>query len=535
MNRMLRKFAGAAMALSWMAALAGTIQGSPAPGANEFEWRFSITQGGTASSNITVNNTCSRKHKFEIAADRLPSFLRLLGTSRLEVDARRQAEVPVKFDSNGLPPGLHEGLVVIRCATCRQTPDCNLDYTLLHIYMNVEAPNVDRAKQAPPATALHTAPQVAEFAPGRVLAVIPLYGPGDETVTARKLASDYGLELVELHRLESIKAALASYRLKEGVDVQAKAAALLPHVLFAQPDFIYRTAAPGGQEGGIEYGTRMIHADRLRGTANGKGVKVAVIDTGIDVKHPALQGKVTGQADMTGMGYSADIHGTLVAGIIGAARANTAQINSVAPGADIAGIKACQPVQPGAIEAQCWSLTLSRGVDYAIQKNAQVINMSVSGPADRLLKQLIETAAARGITVVAAAGNDGPEGKPGFPAALPGVIAVTAVDAKQRPYTFATQGDYIRVAAPGVEILSTSPGGRVSVSSGTSMATAFVSGVAALMLQQNPRLTPGALQALLERTAQDLGPPGKDRQFGYGLVDACRAVAELKSDKNLCR
>jgi subtilisin family serine protease len=109
------------------------------------------------------------------------------------------------------------------------------------------------------------------------------------------------------------------------------------------------------------------------------------------------------------------------------------------------------------------------------------------------------------------------------------------VDSKNRLYSSATQGNFISLAAPGVEIISTSPGGKLLVSSGTSLATAFVSGTAALALQQQSRLSPRALQTLLERTAQDLGPPGKDPQFGNGLVNACRAVAELKHDSKLCR
>src|SRR5262249_55174794 len=187
-------------------------------------------------------------------------------------------------------------------------------------------------------------------------------------------------------------------------------------------------------------------------------------------------------------------------------------------------IKACQPETPQAIQAQCSVLTLAQGLDFAIQKKARVINFSLNGPGEKLLQRLLDVALNQGIIVVAAAGNDGPHGRPGFLAALPKVIAVTAVDAGEHLYALATPGGFIAVAAPGVEIVSTTPGGTLQVSSGTSFAAAFVSGTAALMLEQQPQLGPTELRSLLERTAKDLGPPGRDPQFGSGLVDVCRAT-----------
>ena len=169
-----------------------------------------------------------------------------------------------------------------------------------------------------------------------------------------------------------------------------------------------------------------------------------------------------------------------------------------------------------------------------MQKKARIINLSLGGPNEKLLTRLLAEAADRGIAVVAAAGNDGQHGQPRFPAALPQVIAVTAVDANEQIYPEATQGDFIALAAPGVEIVSTSPGGKVMVSSGTSFATAFVTGTAALVLEQQPELAPSALRSLLESTATDLGSPGKDPQFGSGLLNACQAVAQLRRDPKLC-
>jgi subtilisin family serine protease len=107
------------------------------------------------------------------------------------------------------------------------------------------------------------------------------------------------------------------------------------------------------------------------------------------------------------------------------------------------------------------------------------------------------------------------------------VIAVTAVDAKNGLYPQATRGEFIDLAAPGVEIMTTMPGERFNVYSGTSMAAAHVSGIVALLFQVSPRASPDEIQRILEETAEDLGVPGKDRLYGSGRVDACRAVNRL--------
>jgi subtilisin family serine protease len=560
----------------------------------EFEWRFSIKANQTASSNITAHNVCRQPHRFEIVTQELPSFMRLLGAAGFQVQPLGQSMVPVQFDSTGLSLGMHEGRVTIHCLTCRTEKTCSQDYQRLHIFMTVEAPASPAGVPTNPATGLNTlatAPKPTpvpgqaqgvptptpaaspkqtvqpalptpnlplvpvpsevqpnakrgSYVPGRVLAVISGDAAQSAEDAARKLAQSQGLDLLRVDPLRSIHAALVTFRLRQGNDVPGKVAALLPYVMLAQPDFVYETSDDEEEEAArdsineLQYGPRLIGVDRLRGSLTGQGVKIALIDTGVDAKHPALHGKIAGEADMTGKGFTADVHATLLAGIISADGKKSGGVSGVAPGAEILAVKSCQPLTAQGAAAQCWSMSLARGLDFAIENKASVINMSLGGPPgteEKILKRMIEEAVSRGALVVAAAGNDGADGKPGFPAALSSVVAVTAVDSKDQLYSSATQGDFVDLAAPGVEILSTSPGGKVLVSSGTSLAAAFVSGAAALALQQQPRLSPAAVQALLERTAKDLGPHGKDRQFGYGRVDACRAIADLKHDTKLCR
>jgi subtilisin family serine protease len=131
------------------------------------------------------------------------------------------------------------------------------------------------------------------------------------------------------------------------------------------------------------------------------------------------------------------------------------------------------------------------------------------------------------VILVAAAGNAGPKSKPLYPGADPNVIAVTATDADDKLFAMANRGAYVAVAAPGVDILMPSPGAGYWVSTGTSMAAAYVSGVAALVLERQPRLDGEALRKLLVATAHDLGPKGRDDQFGAGLIDAFQAIMAL--------
>jgi hypothetical protein len=496
--------------------------GKPAGG--EYEWRFKIKANQTASSNIQALNICKRTHRFEIDTQSLPSFMHLQGPPGFQVEAKSEHLVPVQFDSTGLLDGLHEAHVLIRCTTCRTESTCNQDFQRLHIYMTVE-----------PGTA-------AKFVPGRILVTVPVDSEATPQTIAKKLSSIYEMKVEQFTPLKSLKVVIIVFVLPEGADVLKKTAELESAGVIAQPDFIYATSDDAVEAPEVsaqsQYGPKMIHADRLHGSVTGKGVTIALIDTGVDSKHPALADRIAQQEDMTGKGFSADVHGTLLAGIIAADPSRPGGINGIAPGVSLLAIKACQPQSPRSAAAQCWSLTLAKGLDFAIQKKAAVINMSLGGPAgveDKLLRRAVDEAVSRGAMVVAAAGNDGPVAQPGLPAALPNVVAVTAVDSKERLYPSATQGDFIDLAAPGVDIVSTSPGGRVLVSSGTSLAAAFVSGSAALALQQQPQLSRQALTSLLERTAKDLGSQGRNHQFGHGLVDACRPVAELRHDSKLCR
>jgi subtilisin family serine protease len=167
--------------------------------------------------------------------------------------------------------------------------------------------------------------------------------------------------------------------------------------------------------------------------------------------------------------------------------------------------------------------TLAKALDRAIARAVDVLNLSFAGPRDQLVARLIRRALAQGIVVVAAAGNDGPDASPLYPAAYDGVIAVAATDHRDRPYVHGARGRHISVAAPGVDVVTTQPGETIAYVSGTSMAAAQISGVVALMRERWPELAPPQVKAILETTARRID--GAESGLGSGVVDAEAALA----------
>lgn len=192
-----------------------------------------------------------------------------------------------------------------------------------------------------------------------------------------------------------------------------------------------------------------------------------------------------------------------------------------APQARILGIRAFGAAPNG---AESTSFVILKALNYAAEHGAQIINMSFAGPKDMLIERGIAATAARGIVLVAASGNAGPKSPPLYPAANPNVIAVSATDAQDRLFSASNRGSHIAIAAPGVDIFLPAPDEKYQVTSGTSFSAAYVSGLAALILERNPALKPGEVRAILVKTARDLGAPGRDDLFGAGRADAFAAV-----------
>lgn len=361
------------------------------------------------------------------------------------------------------------------------------------------------------------------YIPREVLVALRM--PKDKlSPTVQNLARDYQLSEEGILDLPSLGVTVIRFKIPDARDV-VDVISLLEmdnRILFVQPNYIFRSMAEGRTP---QYGPQKVRADVAWSIATGKGVKVALIDTGVDDLHRALKGKVVEKTDVTGdeKGFTPGIHGTALAGVIAAG----GEMKGIAPDARILAIQAFHPdpKRPGVGLGS--SFTVARALDFAIQSRAQVINASFGAPKDKLIPLLVDQAIRRGIVFVAAAGNDGPQGRPVYPAALEGVIAVTATDHEDRLFERASRGSYIALAAPGVEIFSPVPGNGWDFFSGTSMAAAHVAGVVALLLEKNPNLTPHEVKTLLESTALDLGEPRKDPEYGAGRVDAFKALETL--------
>jgi subtilisin family serine protease len=178
------------------------------------------------------------------------------------------------------------------------------------------------------------------------------------------------------------------------------------------------------------------------------------------------------------------------------------------------------------VSAAGTTFNVLKGLDWAASKGARIVNMSFAGPADAMFHDMLGKAYARGMVLIAAVGNAGPRSPPLYPAADAAVIGVTATDAADKLMPQANRGPQVAVASPGVDVLVAAPDGLYTLTSGTSVAAAHVSGVAALLLARKPTLTPKLLRRALVQSAHKNG--GKPREFGAGVVDAFSAVEDVK-------
>ena len=288
-------------------------------------------------------------------------------------------------------------------------------------------------------------------------------------------------------------------------------------VVLAEPlqAFETRAAAYNDPYYGLQRGFADIAAGPAQEWSSGEGIRIAVIDTGIDAEHPDLAGRIETTrnfVDEDKRRFAADRHGTEVAGVIGADANNREGIVGVAPGVRILALKACWQTATTEDEARCNSFTLAKALAIAIDSGARIINLSLGGPADPLLAQLLGYAIGRGIAVVGAMPPDGR--RDGFPVGVPGVMAVETPDVPAH--------DPRVLRAPGNEILTLTPGGHYDFVSGSSLAAAHVSGAVALLMAANRKLDAGAIYALLRRTSIDAAGAA-------GTINVCAAVAAARS------
>jgi subtilisin family serine protease len=350
------------------------------------------------------------------------------------------------------------------------------------------------------------------------------YGP---SVTARQmmraLENDYGLREVSAWPIEPLHMHCAVLEIPDGMDRPTLLAALAhdQRIRLAQPlqSFATRTQDYNDPYVGLQRGFQQMDVAQAHPWSQGEGVKVALIDTGADTEHPDLRGNVAAAAnfvDTDDRQFRRDRHGTEMAGVIGAIANNHEGIVGIAPAARLFLYKACWQTQLDADAARCNSFTLARALVAAFDAHAQIINLSLAGPADPLLSDLIREGLHRGVLFVGAAPSDLATGTPGLTQEA-GVIEVASAGA---PGPSRLAGVLF---APGREILTLLPGGHYDFASGDSIATAQVSGVVALLLAKNSRLSAADAFRLLRDTSTYSATVGEDGK----RVDACAAVTSL--------
>jgi subtilisin family serine protease len=362
--------------------------------------------------------------------------------------------------------------------------------------------------------------------PGAVGGTAHGYGPSGgyrvsaaAAAVAKDLGQRYSLTAVAEWPIEALQMHCIVFKIASGTPREAVLRILRAdrRVLIAQElnEFTPSTTALANDPyAKLQENVRALDVLDAHRFSKGQGVRVAVIDTGIDTEHPDLAGRfdvVRNYVDDDLAGLRKDRHGTQVAGLIAAAANNGIGIVGVAPEVRLIALKACWQ-DSAAIAGRCNSFTLAQALVGALTARAQVINLSLVGPSDPLLNALVGKAKSAGVIIVGAAPKDAAPNA--FPSSLDGVLGVVESE---------DDGQSRFLRAPGRDIVTLVPQGHYDFASGSSLATAQVSGVVALLLQKNKRLRTDELLAILIKSTDQ-------RQTARGLVtsvNACAALSQL--------
>jgi subtilisin family serine protease len=340
------------------------------------------------------------------------------------------------------------------------------------------------------------------------------YGSSASSVARKRvalqIARDDELELVDSWPMPMLGVDCYVMRVPAGVSMTDAIAKVSRHpgVKWSQPLQLYRAkaAAAGDPLFKTAPAATEWHLAALHKLVTGRGVKIAVIDSKIDVQHPDLAGQFTVDKNfVTGASTAPELHGTGVAGVIGAKENNGVGIAGIAPGARMMALRACWQTGRTASATLCDTLSLAKALQYAVGHGAQVINLSLSGPPDPLLQKLIGIALDRRVTVVAAYDSALPRG--GFPASQRGVVAVTQDSLRNIPASL--------YGAPGQNVPTTQPGDTWNFVSGSSYAAAHVSGLVAL-----------------EREERGPSAAISFARSANGAIDACATLVRTASSCN---
>jgi subtilisin family serine protease len=341
-----------------------------------------------------------------------------------------------------------------------------------------------------------------------------------------------GLTIETTENLAIMGSTVVRLRITDGQSVRAVIPRLagIQVAAVVQPEYVFildqqsgapapAPAAAGTSQGdAAQYILEKLKISDVHRMVRGTNVPIAVIDSEIDAAHPDLEGVVAQRFSALGAPDKPHAHGTGMAGAIAAHQ----RVLGTAPAARLLAVHA---FSTSAATAESTTFSILKGIDWSVKEGARIINMSFAGPEDPSLKAALRIAYERNIVLIAAAGNAGPKSPPLFPGAfVPYVIAVTATDADDKLFSGANRGKYVSVAAPGVDILVPAPENAYQITTGTSVAAAEVSGIVALLLERNPKLTPADVRRILTQSARRLSPGERDDSFGSGLIDPLKAL-----------
>jgi len=373
------------------------------------------------------------------------------------------------------------------------------------------------------ADAVHSVQGRPGSTPGGYDSMQPYTGTVAARRLARSIAAEFHLREVAAWPIAMLKVHCVVFEIppeqsREEVLALLKAE---PRVRLAEPLSTFDTRSESYNDPylGLQKGFQQLDVAEAHEVTRGEGIRVAIVDTGIDVMHPDLAHRIADArnfVDNDTARFRADRHGTEIAGVIGALANNGLGIAGIAPAVRIHALKACWQLAGDSDAARCNSFTLAKALAAAIELRPQIVNLSLGGPLDPLLGSLVETGMKRGIIFVGAASQ-----VPGFPDAIPGVLAARAAGAA------GSLSNPRALSAPGSEILTLLPDSHYDFASGSSLAAAHVTGAVALLLSVEPRLDAATLYNLLERSRglqviRDGGSAG-DRVS----INACAALAAL--------
>jgi len=357
----------------------------------------------------------------------------------------------------------------------------------------------------------NTAEAAPAYEPGEILAVNP-----PDSILPRLQSMGYSLiEQIDLRDLQ-----LDIWRIKTPDESDTIAAldrfqSAFPRVT-SDLNALYTLSATAAGAGGrrLPYDRETVGWGAV-GPTCGTGLRLGIIDSPVDIDHSSFAGrKIVHRSFVTPERTAAPgEHGTAIAAmLVGAPSADTA--GGLIPGASLFAASIFED-RGGRVIGNLTAML--RSIDWLARHKIQILNLSIAGSKNTVLVAAVDRALVKGMVLVAAAGNNGPEAKPAWPAGRPGVIAVTAVDKDLSHYKFANQGRYIDFSAPGVRIVTSTPRG-LKEQSGTSFAAPYITSMVAVHLAAGYSSDPEVLRQSLRRYSVDLGTKGKDQIFGWGLV-----------------